>query len=239
MSVRVWKRIMLTTALLVWGAASQAQMTGGQPLLTSTARQVPPPADPNEPLLAPEPEQVEAPAASRRATRHAQRTPHAQSSQEAAAPVATRPRPHVDRTRGVKRSNETQPRQHERKTKGKPHHPGQKASSVEPKDERRQGGKRGAPLQGKQASANAGQHAAKSTKAAKQRMKAGTSSSKMAPKATEGHVAHHTKPAHQVGQAVHLKRANSASKTRHAHTAAAKASAPVAKKPVRHKHPSA
>lgn len=315
MTVRVWKTIALTAALLVWGAASQAQTTGGgtgavaggatagqgavpqvrpapvtgrvaadpaavalrpagQQPLTSTAKQVPPPANPNEPLLAPESEQVKAPAASGRATRQAQRSPQspqAQPSQEATAPVATPARQHVDRTRGVKKTNETQPRPHERKTKGKPHHPGQKASSVEPKDARHKGGKngkgagaRGGAPQGPHVSQAAGQHAAPDAAAAKHRLKKPAASGKLGASTavgTEGRVArHHKKPLatrgtkagtqaagtqagaqqpHQLSKPAHLKQATAASKTQHAHAAAAKASAPVAKKPVRHKHPSA
>lgn len=314
MSVRVWKTIALTTALLVWGAAGQAQTTSGvtggvardasggqgtlpqtlpqvrpapvtgrvttdpaavalrpagQQPLTSTARQVPPPANPNEPLLAPESEQVTAPAASGRATRQAQRTQQAQQSQDAAAPVATRPRPHVDRTRGVKKTNETQPRPHERKTKGKPHHPGQKASPVEPKDARHKGSKgagttrHGAP-QGQAVGQAAGQHVAPDAVATRHRLKKPASSGKQGASTSAGKVGrvarHHKKPLttrgmpagapaagtqagaqqpHQVSKPAHLKRATSASKTRHAHTAAGKASAPVAKKPVRRQHPHA
>jgi len=314
MSVRVWKRIALTAALLVWGAASQAQTTSGvtggaardasggpgalpqtlpqvrpapvtgrvatdpaavalrpagQQPLTSTARQVPPPVNPNEPLLTPESEQVKAPAASGRATRQAPRAEHAQQSQEATAPVATPPKQHVDRTRGVRKTNETQPRPHERKTKGKPHHAGQKASSVEPKDARHKGSKgagtRGGAPRGQAAGQAAGQHVAPDAAVAtKHRLKKPAASGKQGASTsvgTAGRVARHhkqpvtthgmhagtpaagtqagTQPPHQVSKPAHLKQVTAASKTRHAHAAAAKASAPVAKKPVRRQHPHA
>lgn len=275
MTVRVWKTMALTTALLVWGATSQAQSTTGaaggataggagsgksgqgavpqvrpapvtgrvaadpaavalrpaaQQPLTSTARQVPPPANPNEPLLTPESEQVRATSSARQA----QRTQAGQSSPAATAPETAPARQHVDRTRGVKKTNETQPRPHERKTKGKPHHASQKASSVEPKDERRRVGKRGslAPGKpGKHAAAASPQHAKPTGTVAPRHMKP-SAAHKVA-----GQRAHHSK---QI--AAHGKQAGTSSKARHAqrtHEAAAKASAPVAKKPVRHPHPSA
>ena len=302
MSVRVWKRIALTAALLVWGAASQAQTAGGTPVgvaggqgavpqvrpapvtgrvaadpaavalrpaaqqpVTSTAKQVPPPTNPNEPLLAPESEQVKAPGKAPSATRHAQRTESAQLSQELAAPAATPRRQHVDRTQGVKKTGETQPRPHERKTKGKPHHPGQKASSVEPKDARHKGSKgvgtRGGAAQGHHVGQAAGQHVAPDAVAARHRLKKPVASGKPGASTAvgaEGRVARRKhKPlathgaqagtragaqqaqAPQVKKPAHLKQANTARTPRHAHAAAAKASAPVAKKPVRHKHPSA
>lgn len=298
MSVRVWKRIALTAALLVWGAASQAQTAGataggsmggqgavpqvrpapvtgrvaadpaavalrpaGQAPLTSTARQVPPPVNPNEPLLTPESEQVRAVSGAR----HAQRAPVA--GLEAAPPVTTPTRQHVDRTRGVKKEGETQPRPHERKTKGRPHHAGQKASSVEPKDERHKGGngvKRGgaSSSHGQHVGQPAGHHVAPDAVAARHRLKKPAAPGKLGASSTEGseaRVARHDKKrlmargtqagthngalqAHPARTSAHVKQANSASltkKTHHAHAAAARASAPVAKKPVRHKQPSA
>lgn len=296
MSVRVWKRIALTAALLVWGAASQAQTTKGsaagvgvspsptsgqgavpqvrpapvtgrvapdptavalrpaaQQPVTSSARQVPPPANPNEPLLMPESEQVKAAPSAR----HAQHAPVA--GQEAAAPVTTPARQHMDRTRGVKKTNETQPRPHERRVKGKPHHAGQKASSVEPKDERHHGGKRGSLAPGKpgksgrHVAALSPQHAQPAGGAAPHHVKrAGTHKAvhKAATQAGErqGGAQHPSSVAHgqragaprpHAGQPAHVKHAGTSGKARHAHAAAAKASAPVAKKPVHHKHRSA
>lgn len=259
MSARVWNRIALTAALLVWGAASQAQTTGaagGQTLpqvrpapvtgrvaadpaavalrpaaqqpATSTARQVPPPANLNEPLLAPESEQVKARPTSSEA-------PHTRK------PVATETSPtpsrqHVDHTRGVKKTSETQPRPHERKVKGKPHHAAQKASSVAPQGEHHQGdkgdkrSKRGAALKGHRADRATSVSARQGRTSARHAMKTHKASSPSGTKNASRLAAH--KPAA-------AKQAHASSKVHHAHAAAAKASAPVAKKPVRHKHPSA
>lgn len=249
MTVRVWKTMALTTALLVWAATSQAQSTAGAPAagqggqgalpqvrpaaisgrvtvdpaavalhpaespIMSTARQVPPPANLDEPLLAPESEQVKrASSGVRRVSRDA-----SGQRQETSPPEAAPTRPHVNRTRGVKKSNETQPRPHERKPKGKPHHGGQKASSVEPqdKDERRHGGKRG-----------------------------GVAPAKLTPHTAEGRRVPH--PNRPVAQGKPVKAAQpqarkpaAMKRARHARAAAAAPSAPVAKKPVRHQHPSA
>lgn len=290
MSVRVWKRIALTAALLAWGAASQAQTTKGstagasvsptsgqgavpqvrpapvtgrvapdpaavalrpvaQQPVTSSARQVPPPANPNEPLLMPESEQV---TAAPRA-RHTQHAPIA--GQEAAAPVAPPARQHVDRTQGVKKTNETQPRPHERKVKGKPHHAGQKASSVEPKDARHHGGKRGSLAPGKpgrHGAAASPQHAQPAGTAAPRHVKrAGTHQVASQAGQRQGGGRHPSSVVHgkqagasrpHAGQPPHVKQASTkgrAHHAQHAHETAAKASVPVAKKPVRHKHPSA
>lgn len=285
MTVRVWKTMALTTALLVLGATGQAQSTTGaaggttagvagsgksgqgavpqvrpapvtgrvaadpaavalrpaaQQPLTSTARQVPPPANPNEPLLTPESEQVKAPSS----VRHAQRSQSGQG-QEAAVPEATPTRPHVDRTHGVKKTNETPARPHARKTKGKPHHASQKASSVEPRDERRHGGKRGSQAPGKpvkQAAPIAGQQRAVPGRAAiRHKPRHHTkpeASHKAAARAAEGQLHAH----HPNQTTAHGKQAGTSSKAQraqHVHEAAARASAPVAKKPVRHQHPSA
>ncbi|MBI2733231.1 MAG: hypothetical protein HYX44_08005 [Aquabacterium sp.] len=262
MSLRLWNNVALTAALMVWGLSAHAQATGvaggqgavpqvrpapvtgrvatdpaavalrpaAQAPLTSTARQVPPPANLNEPLLKPEAEQVKAVSSS---ARHEPRASVA--AQDPTTPATTPTRPHVDRTHGVKKTSETQPRPHERKTKGKPHHAGQKASSAAPKDGRHPGGK-GA----KRGGATHGQHAA--TSATPQVKMAGSPAKRLAARA-EGHgtrtpekrtAAH----AHQTGKLAHVKQPGSATKAPHAH-AAAPASAPVAKKPVRHKHPHA
>lgn len=310
MTVRAWKTMALTTALLVWGATGQAQSTAGgaggapdgaagagkggqgtvpqvrpapvtgrvaadpaavalrpaaQPPLTSTARQVPPPANPNEPLLAPDAEPVKAPAGARPAAPRTQ----AGRGQTALAPEAAPTRPHVDRTRGVKKTSETPPRPHERKPKGKPHHAGQKASSVEPKDARHPGGKggpggngagtRGRAPQGQHVGQAARQHAAPDAVATPHRLKKPVGSAKQGASTSVGaarRVARHNKKplttrgthagaqagapqTHPLSKPAHLKQASASSKPRHAHAAAAQASAAVAKKPVRHKHPSA
>lgn len=240
MTAQVWKTIALSAALLVWSAAGQAQMTSGstngqgavaqirpapvagrvgadpaavalrpaglQPV-TSTAKQVPPPANPNEPLLTPESEQEKA-----AASRPVQRV----------EPVTTQPSPHMDHTRGVKKSSQTAPRQHVQKTKGKPHHAVQKASSVEPMGGHK-GGKRGDKL-GAHAR-HVGQHAtAKSSPSSKMMGK---------DKATVRPVAHHKSRA-VAGQ--HTGKQAHARKLTHVKPVA---SAPVAKKPIHHKHPNA
>lgn len=261
MSVRVWSNVALTAALVVWGLSAHAQATsvaGGQGAVpqvrpapvtgrvatdpaavalrpaaqapaTSTARQVPPPANLNEPLLKPEAEQVKTASSSVRSEPRA-----SVSAQEPTKSATSSPRPHVDRTHGVKKSNETQPRPHGRKTKGKPHHAGQKASSVEPKDGRHPGGKgakRGAALHDQHAAANAEGHGTRTPQ-----KRAATQAATTGTRAAAPHV-------RQTGKQTHVKQApvkqpGSVTKALHAH-AAASTVAPLSKKPARHKRPHA
>lgn len=264
MSLRVWNNVALTAALMVWGLSAHAQATGvvagqgavpqvrpapvtgrvatdpaavalrpaAQAPLTSTARQVPPPANLDEPLLKPEAEPVKVVSSG---VRHESRASvAAQDPTVPTTPATTPTRPHVDRTHGVKKTSETQPRPHERKTKGKPHHASQKASSVAPKDGRHPGGK-GA----KRGGTTHGQHAA--TSATPQVKHPGASAKRLAARA-EGHSTRTSQKraathARQTSKPAHVKQAGSAAKAPRTHAAAA--SAPVAKKPVRHKHPHA
>lgn len=274
MTVGVWKTMALTAALLVWGADSHAQTTTGslpavrpapvtgrvapdpaavalrpaaQGPATSTARQVPAPANLNEPLLPTEAAPVKVSDSPRRVERRTgegelqQGSPRhgvqgAAKQQEVTPPVVAPTHPHVDRTHGVKKTSETRPRPHERKVKGKPHHAGQGASSVEPKDDRRKGSKRGSQQLGHSAGAAAPAASSAHTVTATGRrhahgVKKGSPAHEQAVRA--GSLKRHTAQ-HASRQGAPLAKAT----THHAHAAAPKASAPVAKKPVRRVHPS-
>lgn len=111
--------------------------TVGTTSRTSTATQVPPPANPNEPLLLPG---SETPSASTAAPAHTPTTtptttPTRQKSD--AASTSVRHKPHVDRTKGVKRPRQTTAHQHVDKTKGKLHHAPASSSVAEGKKARK------------------------------------------------------------------------------------------------------
>ncbi len=139
MNAHMGAKLALAAALFVWGVAGQAQALSSThvqarpapisgkitsdpaavalrpasqvlPPVTSKAIQVPPPANPNEPLFAATPLPTRPAAA-------------ASASAGQKAPVKTKQRErHVDRTKGVKKSHKTAPRQHEKHVPGKPLH---------------------------------------------------------------------------------------------------------------------
>lgn len=170
--------------------------------VTSTATQVPPPANPNEPLLLPVSEApgagttagtstgaragVSVGATSASGAAGAKGTPRRQVAE--ALPHA-QPTPHVDHTEGVKKSRQTKPRKHADKTTGKPHHPQGKASSVNGEKDGKEGGKKAAahnPAQGRHL---VGSKADKPE--GHKKLRAKTSEAKHGAQAHDTHAAHH------------------------------------------------
>lgn len=170
--------------------------------VTSTATQVPPPANPNEPLLLPGSESpgagttagnatgaragVSVGATSASGATGAKGTPRRQVAE--ASPHA-QPKPHVDHTEGVKKSRQTKPHKHADKITGKPHHPQGKASSVNGDKDGKKGGKKAAARDPAHGQHLVGSKADKS--AGHQKRTAKTSTAKHGAQAHDTHAAHH------------------------------------------------
>lgn len=264
----------MASALMVWGMSVQAQTSGGgmavgqgaigqqtrpapvsgkvgsdpaavalRPAaaapVTSKATQVAPPANPNEPLFS---SAAETPARATATPPATQPTPL-----KNAEPVTQQRKPHVDRTKGVKKPGKTEPQAHDKKASGKPRHGGGK-SATPPES----GGRDAAPHQGKKkgdkhavvsrvktaakvheqaqpavASSHAGKSAGKHVATAKPQAKPSHRQVSATALATAGK---HASPAH----AAHKDKVASSVSRQHAMAAkspvAAKASAPTAKR---------
>ncbi|RTL30360.1 MAG: hypothetical protein EKK47_10565 [Burkholderiales bacterium] len=170
--------------------------------VTSTATQVPPPANPNEPLLLPASESPGAGTTAGTVTgARAGASVGATSASGAAGGKGTprrqvaevspraQPTPHVDHTEGVKKSRQTKPRKHADKTTGKPHHPQGKASSVNGEKDGKKGGKKAAAHDPAHGPRLVGSKADKS--AGHQKRTAKTSTAKHGAQAHDTHAAHH------------------------------------------------
>lgn len=163
--------------------------------VTSTATQVPPPANPNEPLLLPA---SELPAAGTTAGATTGAKTGAMNAAGGASAASGRqhrpateavphvqPMPHLDHTEGVKKSRQTKPHKHADKTIGKPHRPEGKASSADGK----KGGKKAATRDPAHGPHLVGSKADKP--AGHKKLRAKTSEAKHGAQAHDSRAAHH------------------------------------------------